>query len=526
MASNWAETCRALRKPEGESLADYLDVGLGLAPDKPVVIFDDQPLTYRELDEAASRIANGLIALGVEPGDRVAIHFDNRPEFIMVFLGVMRAGAILVPTNVMYTAEEMEHILTDSGAKVLFVISPLAEKLSGLVTELKTLSATVELGDGVLPSAHAFDTFVNDAAPVRPDITRDPENTAIIQYTSGTTGKPKGAMVSDNNILAVLRNTTDLPGSIEAREDDATLLVLPLFHAYALDLVIGRAFQGAQTLVLLPRFDAEKVFQLIEKHRCSIFYGAPPMYHGFVNAPGLDKYDVSSLRACFCGAAPLPVVILERFHKLTGVQISEGYGLSETSPTLSNNSAAPKNKPGSVGFPIREVELRIVDEEDNDVAPGDVGEIIARGPNVFKGYWKREKETAEAMRGGWFHTGDLGRVDEEGYYFIVDRKKDMIVVSGYNVYPIEIENVIMRHPSVQDCAVIGLPDDYQGESVRACIVLNNGHVLSEADLIAYCREHLAAFKCPRSVSVRAALPKNPTGKILKRELRVEESAKN
>lgn len=521
--SSWTETCRALRKSEGESLADYLDVGMGTAPDKPVVIFEGKPLTYQELDEAASRIANGLVSLGVNPGDRVAIHFDNRPEFIMVFLGVMRAGAILVPTNVMYTAEEMDHILTDSGAKVLFVVSPLAEKLSSLVTNLESLSSSVELGEGLLSSALSFDTFVEEASPVRPEITRDPENVAIIQYTSGTTGKPKGAMVSDNNILAVLRNTTDLPGSIEPREDDATLLTLPLFHAYALDLVIGRAFQGGQTLVLMSRFDAEKVFQLIEKHRCSIFYGAPPMYHGFVNTPGIDQYDVSSLRACFCGAAPLPVVILERFLELSGVQISEGYGLSETSPTLSNNSAAPKNKPGSVGFPIREVSLRIVDEEDNDVAPGEVGEIIAQGPNVFKGYWQREKETAEAMRGGWFHTGDLGRVDEEGYYFIVDRKKDMIVVSGYNVYPIEIENVIMRHPNVQDCAVIGLADDYQGESVRACVVLNEGESLDADELIAYCREHLAAFKCPRSVSIRETLPKNPTGKILKRELRVEES---
>ncbi len=524
MASSWAETCRAKRKAERETLADYLDVGLGLAPDKPVVIFEGTPLTYRELDEAANRIARGLVEQGVEVGDRVAIHFDNRPEFLMVFLGVMRAGAVLVPTNVMYTAEEMEHILTDSGAKVLFVISPLAEKLGALVAKLDTLAATIELGTGVLPSSIDFGAFMQAAEPVRPDIARDPDQVAIIQYTSGTTGKPKGAMVSDNNILAVLRNTTNLPGSIEPREDDATLLVLPLFHAYALDLVIGRAFQGAQTLVLMPRFDAEKAFQLIEKHGCSIFYGAPPMYHAYVNTPGLEKYDVSSLRACFCGAAPLPVVILERFHELTGVQISEGYGLSETSPTLTNNSAAPKNKPGSVGLPIREVELRIVDENDNDVAPGDVGEIVARGPNVFQGYWKREQETAEAMRGGWFHTGDLGRVDDEGYYFIVDRKKDMIVVSGYNVYPIEIENVIMRHPAVHDCAVIGMPDDYQGESVRACIVLNEGQSLSEDDLIAYCREHLAAFKCPRSVSIRTALPKNPTGKILKRELRVEETA--
>jgi long-chain acyl-CoA synthetase len=274
------------------------------------------------------------------------------------------------------------------------------------------------------------------------------------------------------------------------------------------------------------RFDAAMIFELIEKHKVTFFYGAPPMFHAFVNTPGLDKYDISSLTGVYSGAAPLPVVILERFREMTGVEICEGYGLSETSPTLTSNAAGPVNKPGSVGPAIPEVTLRIVDENDQDVPSGQVGEIIARGPNIFKGYWNREKETEEAMRGGWFHTGDMGRIDEDGYYYIVDRKKDMIVVSGYNVYPIEVENVIMRHPKVVDAAVIGVPDDYQGESVKAVLVVKQGETISLDELTAYCREHLAAFKVPKQLNVRESLPKSPTGKVVKRELRALEAGRS
>jgi len=267
-------------------------------------------------------------------------------------------------------------------------------------------------------------------------------------------------MVTHANVLAVIDNTVDMPGMVQVIDRDVMLLVLPLFHAYALNLAMNRAFLLAMPIVLVSRFDAEKVFGLIERHRVTTFYGAPPMYFGFVNAPGLERYDVSSLRAAFSGAAPLPVVILERFQERTGVEICEGYGLSETAPSLTSNAAGPVRKPGSVGPPIPGVELRVVDDQDRDVARGEVGEIIARGPNVFRGYWKRETETAEALRGGWFHTGDLARVDEDGYYFIVDRKKDMIIVSGYNVYPIEVENVLLRHPKVLDAAVVGIPNEY------------------------------------------------------------------
>jgi long-chain acyl-CoA synthetase len=519
MLSEWSRKWSAHRRSSGETLADVFLPALALAPDRVALHFEGRKLTYRELDGAANRVANALVSLGVVPGDRVAMHVDNRPEFIEAYQGVMRAGATLVPTNVMYTAEELEHILGDSRAKIAFVRSDLVSKVASVRARLPELRAVVAVGGPGEGGSIDFEALKRDASDQRPKIDVDPKAVAFIQYTSGTTGKPKGAMVTHANVLAVVSNTLDLPGGIESRETDVLLLVLPLFHAYALNLALNRAILGVTPIVLLQRFDAERVFSLIQEHRVTVFYGAPPMYFAFVNTPGLDRYDVSSLRAAFSGAAPLPVVILERFKERTGVEICEGYGLSETAPTLCSNAAGPVNKPGTVGPAIPGVELRILDDEGRDVPRGEVGEICARGPNVFLGYWKREAETAEAFRGGWFHTGDLGRMDEDGYVTIVDRKKDMIIVSGYNVYPIEVENVLLRHPKVLDAAVIGVPDEYQGESVKAIIVPRPGERIEAKEIGDYCREHLAAFKVPRHVELRTELPKSATGKVLKRELR-------
>lgn len=520
MGGVWQEKCLAARVQENETLGDMLVAPLKLCPDRVAVHFQDRQITYRELDELSNRVANALRALGVQPGDRVCTHLDNRPEFIAIYLGIQRAAAVLVPTNIMYAAEELEHILTDSGARMLLTLPIGADKLDKITAP--ELENVVELGGKKRPDSLDWEEFLADQPTTRPDVQKDPSKVAIIQYTSGTTGKPKGAMVSDNNILAVIRNTTDLPSAPDPIESEVVLCVLPLFHSYALNLVIARTFLLAATMVLHSRFDAEAVFADFEKYKVTSFYGAPPMYHAFVNTPGLDKYDASSLRVAGSGAAPLPVVIMEKFKALTGVQISEGYGLSETAPTLSTNMAGPVNKPGAVGPPIKEVEIKIVDENDNEVPQGEVGEVCAKGPNIFLGYWNRPEETAEAMRGGWFHTGDMGRFDEDGYLYIVDRKKDMIVASGYNVYPIEIENVLLRHPKVKDCAVIGVADDYRGESVKACLVLHEGEEMTFEEMEAYCREHMAAFKIPKQMSIRRELPKNPTGKVLKRVLREEE----
>jgi long-chain acyl-CoA synthetase len=519
MVSAWIEKCMAAREPRSESLADVLSPGTALRPDAPAIYFEERRITYRELDDTANRVATALVELGVAPGDRVGIHLDNRPEFVEAYQGVMRAGATLVPANVMYTAEELQHIFADSGVVVVFVRSDLAHKVRAIQKDLPELRHVIEVCGRSLDDSIDFEGIKARTSSGRPKVEVDPRALAFIQYTSGTTGKPKGAMVTHANVLSVIDNTLDMPGMVEVTDEDAMLLVLPLFHAYALNLAMNRAFLLAMPFVLMTRFDAEAVFRMIESFKVTTFYGAPPMYFGFVNTPGLEKYDVSSLRAAFCGAAPLPVVILERFKERTGVEICEGYGLSETAPSLTSNAAGPVKKPGSVGPPIPGVELRLVDAEDRDVPAGEVGEVIARGPNVFRGYWKREAETAEAMRGGWFHTGDLARVDSDGYYFIVDRKKDMIIVSGYNVYPIEVENVLLRHPKILDAAVVGVENEYQGESVKAVLVRRPGESLEAAEVIEYCRAHLAAFKVPRVVEFRDQLPKNATGKLLKRELR-------
>ena len=520
--SPWAEKCLSFReKREQETLADVLAPAMALAPDRPAFYFEDQSTTYRELDERANRIASWLAGRGVQKGDRVVIHVDNRPEFIEVYQGVLRAGAILVPTNVMYTADEMEHIVSDSGAVVAFLRGDLVGKLTARRASFPGLRDIVAVGPSAVAGLPELDA-VKALEGTRPKITIDPDATAFIQYTSGTTGKPKGAMVSHSNVLSVIDSMRDLT-NVPALESDVMLLVLQLFHAYALNLALNRAFLSVTPFVLVTRFDAERVMRLIERYKVTIFYGAPPMYFAMVNSPDVGKVDLSSLRMAFSGAAPLPVVILERFKELTGVEICEGYGLSETAPTLCSNAAGPLSKPGTVGPPIPGVEIRLVDENDRDVAPGEVGEIIARGPNVFKGYWRREAETAEAMRGGWFHTGDLARVDADGYYTIVDRKKDMVLVSGYNVYPIEVENVILRHPKILDAAVVGIPDAYQGESVKAFIVLRQGESMEPKELTDYCRQHLAAYKVPRHVEIRDELPRSATGKLLKRELRIPSS---
>jgi long-chain acyl-CoA synthetase len=520
--SPWAEKCSAARESQDkETLADVLRPAMAIAPDKVAVYFGDREITYRQLDDGANRIATALVGFGVKKGDRIVVHVDNRPEFIEIYQGVMRAGAILVPTNVMYTADEMEHIVTDSGAVAAFIRGDLVEKLSSRRERFPALRDIIAVGPSAVPGVTELEELEGRPSH-RPQVDLEPDATAFIQYTSGTTGKPKGAMVSHTNVLSVIDSMKELT-NVPAIEEDVILLVLQLFHAYALNLALNRAFLGVTPFVLVTRFDAERVMRLMERHQVTIFYGAPPMYFAIVNSPDAGKVDISSLRMAFSGAAPLPVVILERFKALTGVEICEGYGLSETAPTLCSNAAGPSSKPGTVGPAIPGVTLRLVDDEDRDVAPGEVGEIIARGPNVFKGYWQREAETAEAMRGGWFHTGDLARVDADGYYTIVDRKKDMVLVSGYNVYPIEVENVILRHPKVLDVAVVGVPDDYQGESVKAFVVLRAGETMLAKELTDYCRQHLAAYKVPRHVEIREDLPRSITGKLLKRELRSQRS---
>lgn len=487
-------------------------------PDKVAIIYEGNEVTYREFDAAANRVANGLIELGIEPGDRVCVQLENRPEFLFAYFGILRAGAVMVPANVMYKGEEMGHILSDSGTRVVFVSSANSAYLPTIRDDASSLERIIEVGRNRLEKSHNFKTWCAQQPPRRPDIIVRPDDFATIQYTSGTTGRPKGAVVSHANVMAAIDMLGTLP-RYPINEDSVSLLVLPLFHTFGLNLGVGLSFAYASTMVLESRFNAEKIFALVEQYGVNLFWGAPPMFYAFVNTPELDQYDTSSLKNVMTGAAIMPPAIFDKFYQLTGIELSDGYGLSETSPIVTFNAAGAVNKIGSVGPAYPGLEVRILDDNDEEVPLGEVGEICVKGPVVFQGYWNNPEATNEAMRNGWFHTGDQGRMDEDRYVFIVGRKKDMIVVSGYNVYPVELENALMKHPDVSDCTIIGVPDEYQGESVKAVIVLNADANPTAGEFDIYMREHLAAFKCPKHYIFVNALPKTPAGKVLKRVLR-------
>ena len=516
VATGWPERCIALRRNE-TTVADLLDVSVAENPEKTAIIFEGSTTSYRELDEAANSVANSLIGMGLKPGDRVAVQLENRPEFVETFFGIMRAGGVMVPANIMYTADEMRHILSDSGARFLIISEKVSVRL-GDVVSATDLTHVVEVGTQQLKSSLAYDELLASASPNRPGVDIDPGAAAVIQYTSGTTGKPKCAVVSHANTTTAIDTIASLP-HYPIHENSVSLLCLPLFHTFGLNFGAGLTFAFGLTMVLANRFDPEFVFSLIEEHKVTLFWGVPPMYYAFVNTPGLDRSDVSSLENAMTGAAILPVVIVDRFKELTGIELCDGYGMSESTAILTSNAAGPVFKRGSVGPPYPGIEISIRDDAGHPIPVGEVGEICARGPNIFQGYWNLPDETAETTRGGWLHTGDLGWVDEDGYVFIVGRTKDLIIVSGYNVYSIEVETEILRHPKVIDCAVIGVPDDYQGESVCAVVVRRPGAELAATDIQNHCRKKLAAFKCPKHVVFRDVVPKSASGKILKRMLR-------
>jgi long-chain acyl-CoA synthetase len=518
VATGWPERCIALRHDKA-TVADLLDVSVAENPDKTAIIFEGSTTSYRELDEAANSVANSLIGMGLAPGDRVAVQIENRPAFVEIFFGIMRAGGVMVPANIMYTADEMRHILSDSGSAFLIVSEKVSNRLEDVVS-VTDVSHVVEVGAQHLNSSLTYGGQIQKASTDRPDVVINPGNAAVLQYTSGTTGRPKGAVITHANTVTAIDTIASLP-HYPIHENSVSLLCLPLFHTFGLNFGAGLTFAFGLTMVLVNRFDPELVFSLIEKHRVTLFWGVPPMYYAFVNTPGLDRYDVSTLENAMTGAAILPVVIIDRFKELTGIELCDGYGMSESTAILTSNAAGPVFKRASVGPPYPGIEISICDDAGHPMPVSEVGEICARGPNIFRGYWKNTEATREALGGGWLHTGDLGRMDEEGYVFIVGRTKDLIIVSGYNVYPIEVETRILEHPEVLDCAVVGLPDDYQGESVCAVVARRPGSKLDATEVQEHCRTSLAAFKCPKLVVFRSEIPKSASGKILKKTLREE-----
>jgi long-chain acyl-CoA synthetase len=472
----------------------------------------DRALSYGDLDAQARGFAAGLTSLGVGRGDHVALFLPNVYEFTVAYFGCHYAGAPVVPLNVMLKGEEIAYHLEDAQAKALVAHHSLLEAARDGLGRTPRRCSLVEVG-GAESSFEALTATrpVTELPDTRPD------DTAVLLYTSGTTGRPKGAELTHFNLFF----NAEIAGRLH-RVDAETraLAVLPLFHSFGQTVIQNATLLAGGRIVLLPRFEARSAFETIARERITFFAGVPTMYFALLHDADAARYDMSSLEVCVSGGAPMPVEVMRAFDERYRVNIVEGYGLSETSPLASLNHLDRPKKPGSIGTPVWGCEFKLVDERGETVTePGAVGEICIKGVNIMKGYFQRPDATREAIRDGWFKTGDLATRDADGYYFIVDRKKDMILRGGFNVYPREVEEVLYRHAAVAEAAVIGIPDQRVGEEVKAVVALKPGSEASADELIAFCREHLAAFKCPRAIDFVAALPKGPTGKILRRELR-------
>lgn len=504
------------------NLAMLLELSTRRDPGKLALIFDDYKLRYAEVNGAANKIANGLVKLGVQPGDKVALMLANTPHFVLCYYAILKAGAVVVPLNVLFKQHEIEYHLDDSDSVALIVWEGFLEEATVGARQSESCrnlivaqapNSTTQLPEGALP----LNALLADNPPTFGTVQTMPDDTAVILYTSGTTGRPKGAELTHFNMF--FNAMVCAEKLMDVRPDEVGLAVLPLFHSFGQTCVMNNMLYAGGTLSLLPRFEPQKAFEVLQRDKITYFAGVPTMYFFLLNHPDADKYDLSTLRICCSGGAAMPVEVMQAFNKRYNVTILEGYGLSETSPVASFNHPDRPVKAGSIGTPIWGVEMRCVDDQGQSVPPGELGEIVIRGHNVMKGYYKRPEATAESIRGGWFYTGDVAYIDEDGFFFIKDRVKDMLLRGGFNVYPREIEEVLYGHPAIAEAAVIGVPDEALGEEVKAVVALKPGQQATEQEIIGYCKERLAAYKYPRSVEFRDTLPKTATGKILKRELR-------
>jgi len=530
-------------------------------PSSTATIFFTRKRSYRSISDAAWRFANGLRRLGVKTGDRVALVLPNSPQFVIAFYGALRAGAVVVPCNPLYTPPELQHQLADSGSTIVVTLSrfypvvkaaravasrpgapapasvehvivtnikeempPILRVLFTLAKEKKDGHRQPFAGD---PGAVSFKEVLT--APADPfDAGTGPDDLAVLQYTGGTTGTSKGAMLSHRALVA---NTLQCRAWFTNLRDgaDVAMAVMPFFHVYGLTVVMSLAVQGAAAMILEPQFELERVLKDVQRYRPKLFCGAPRIYNAINNSPLAQKYDLRSIEACVSGSAPLLVETHRRFVELTGASLVEGYGLTEAAPVTHCNPlfGEGKQKVGSIGIPYPDVESKIVDLEtgEQEMPPGEPGELILRGPQLMDGYYKRPEETAQTLRNGWLYTGDIATVDPDGYVSIVDRKKEMIIVSGFNVYPREVEEALATHPAVMDAAAIGVPHPIKGEEVKAFVVLKPGAKATADEIRAHCEKHLAPFKRPKEIEFRDSLPKTLIGKTLRRQLAQEEKAK-
>ncbi len=489
------------------NLATNLTTTAAAHAEKDALRVGGQGVTYSQLHGMAAKVAGTLRENGIQPGDRVAVILPNVPSFPVVYWGILLAGGVVVPMNPLLKSGEIDYFFTDSGAKIAFVWPDfVAEATKGAATSGTRIVETGPMG----PNDFAGGDPIGEPTP------REDDDTAIILYTSGTTGRPKGAELTHSNIhLNAMRSAQVIQ---TMTSDDIVMGCLPLFHVFGLVVGLNAATIAGASLALIPRFDPQAAIEVIEKERVTIMQGVPTMYAAILNHPASDGMDASSLRTCASGGSAMPLEVMRAFEEKFGCVILEGYGLSETSPVASFNMPDKERKPGTIGVAIPGCEMKCVDLDGAEVPVGEVGEIAIRGDNVMKGYWNKPEATAEAIPDGWFRTGDLATMDDEGYFTIVDRKKDMILRGGMNVYPREVEEVVYTHPDVLEVAVVGIPDDLYGEQVGAAVALREGSTATPEDIIAFAKERIAGYKYPRTVWVVDALPKGPTGKILRREV--------
>jgi long-chain acyl-CoA synthetase len=529
------------------SLVKFLDIAAEKYPHRPAIYFYDERLSYRTLAHWVNRFAHALIDLGVQKGDCVAIHLPNCPQFVIAYYGALRAGAVVAAHSPVYTESELEHQLNDCGAETIITLTltyarvkaaqPKTKVKHVIVTNIKDFfpmhlnwlfTAFREKKEGhhveIQKEDHDFEPFLLKHADTPPNVEVNGDDLALLQYTGGTTGVPKAAML--NHRILVTNVMQGASWNTVAKEGHETFLcVLPFFHLYGQQIGMNQAIYLASSMVLFPRYDRKATLEAMDKYHPTVFPGVATLYINLMEDPDLAKHDLRSIKACLSGAMALPQEVQERFEKISDGRLVEGYGMTETGPLTHANPIFGKRKVGSIGVPVSDTDARIVSIEDGETEMpiGETGEICVRGPQIMLGYWQRPDETAKMIRNGWLHTGDIGKLDEDGFFFIVDRMKDMIISAGFKIFPRDVEEVLHTHPKIKEAALIGIKDPAQGELPKAYIVLREGETATAEEIIAYCKTQLASYKVPKFVEFRADLPKSLVGKILKKEL-IKEAA--
>ncbi|WP_019637950.1 long-chain-fatty-acid--CoA ligase [Paenibacillus fonticola] len=540
-------------KYPAHNLAKFLVDSAARYPEKTALDFLGKKINYRTLLDASYRFANMLLRLGLKKGDRVAVMLPNCPQAVTAYYGTLLMGGIVVMTNPLYMRRELEHQLKDAGARIIVTLDALVERVKKsmgeeeeylnyiIVTSIKDslpfpknilypikakkdgMFVKISYNHRVLP---LLELLKNSSAVPCEDVVDGERDLALIQYTGGTTGFAKGVMLTHANLVA---NTiqTQLWFYRGRIGEEKYLAALPFFHVFGMTVLLNKAVYMAGTLILVPRFEVEQILKVIDRKKPTVFPGAPTMYVAIINHPDIRKYNLSSIDVCISGAAPLPHEVQTRFEALTGGKLIEGYGLTEASPVTHANNIWEKRKSGSIGIPFPDTDARIVIPDTlEEVEPGEIGELAVRGPQVMQGYWNRPEDTYKALKEGWLLTGDLGRMDEDGFFYILDRRKDLIIAGGYNIYPREVEEVLFEHPDVAEAIVAGVFDPYRGETVKAFVVPRSGCVPDEEALKQWCKEKLAAYKVPKIYEFRESLPKTMAGKVLRRKLLEEGEEEN